>query len=131
MIDSPVENAVVVTGIGSVCSLGATTEKLWQRITSGTRGLRDLDLFDTSSHRTKLAGQVDDSTLPQHFLHLARAEQFGCTATEAAIRNIPPELLKSGRTGVFFGSSTGALFEGEQFLKGLLESLGAPRGGGR
>lgn len=122
MIDSPVENAVVVTGIGSVCSLGATTEKLWQRITSGTRGLRDLDLFDTSSHRTKLAGQVDDSTLPQHFLHLARAEQFGCTATEAAIRNIPPELLKSGRTGVFFGSSTGALFEGEQFLKGLLES---------
>lgn len=114
--------AVVVTGIGAVSSLGATADALWQAVVQGTRGLQELSLFDTASHRTRLAGQVDTAALPAHFAHLARADRFGCTATEQAVENLPRELLRSGRAGVFFGSSTGALFEGERFLKRLLDN---------
>jgi 3-oxoacyl-[acyl-carrier-protein] synthase II len=37
------------------------------------------------------------------------------------VRGIPPAALQSPRAGVFFGSSTGALHEGEQFLQALLQ----------
>ncbi|MFN3241178.1 MAG: beta-ketoacyl-[acyl-carrier-protein] synthase family protein [Planctomycetota bacterium] len=111
---------VVVTGVGSVSGLGATAEQLWQRALQGQRGMRELDLFSTDSHRTRLAVQVDDASLPARFAHLARADRFGCTATAAAVAGLPTEALHSPRAGVFFGSSTGALFEGERFLKELL-----------
>jgi len=116
------EDPVVVTGIGAVSSLGATAESLWQNVTAGTRGINELSLFKTESHRTKLAAQVDTDALPEQFAHMSRADRFGCTATEAAVRNVPGDLLQSGRTGVFFGSSTGALFEGERFLHKLLHN---------
>ena len=111
---------VVVTGIGSVSGLGATAEQLWQRALRGERGVRELDLFSTDTHRTRLAVRVDDAALPERFAHLARADRFGCTATAAATAGLPAEALHCARAGVFFGSSTGALFEGERFLKELL-----------
>lgn len=111
---------VVVTGIGAVSSLGPTAEALWQAVQNGQRGVRELDLFDTTSHRSKLAGQVDLEALPEQFAHLARADRFACTAAGAAVRDVPGHLLQSSNTGVFFGSSTGALFEGEHFLSALL-----------
>ncbi len=116
------DDPVVVTGIGAVSSLGATAESLWQGVTAGTRGIGELSLFETASHRTKLAAQVDTNALPQQFAHMSRADRFGCTATAAAAQNVPKDLLQSGRTGVFFGSSTGALFEGERFLHKLLNN---------
>ena len=121
MSDSKPADPVVVTGYGAVCCLGTTSEELWRQVTAGTRGFRELDLFATTSHRTKLAGQVDDQALPGSYQHLARAERFACTATAEAVREVPLELLQSHRTGVFFGSSTGALFEGERFLQALLQ----------
>ncbi|MFT4515207.1 MAG: 3-oxoacyl-[acyl-carrier-protein] synthase II [Planctomycetota bacterium] len=116
------DDPVVVTGIGAVSSLGPTTDALWQGVTAGTRGIDELSLFETASHRTKFAGQVDTAALPPQFAHMSRADRFGCTATQAAVQNVPKQLLQSGRTGVFFGSSTGALFEGERFLKDLLNN---------
>ena len=112
---------VVVTGIGAVSSLGPTADALWQGVIAARRGLGELDLFATTSHRTKLAGQVDTDALPRQFAHMSRADRFGCTATQAAVQDVPTSLLQSGRAGVFFGSSTGALFEGERFLAALLD----------
>jgi 3-oxoacyl-[acyl-carrier-protein] synthase II len=113
-------DAVVVTGIGAVSSFGSTAEDLWQGALQGTHQIGELDLFDTSQHRSKLAAQVDIQKLPPCFAHMARADRFGCTATQEAVRNLPLSILNSGRAGLFFGSSTGALFEGERFLKELL-----------
>lgn len=120
------DDPVVVTGYGAVSSLGATAEQLWQALlvasTDDDRpGIRDLDLFPTASHRSQLAAQVRAEDLPDTFQKLARAERFGCIAAAAAVSACASELLQSGRTGVFFGSSTGALFEGERFLKALLQ----------
>ncbi|MCK5942043.1 MAG: beta-ketoacyl-[acyl-carrier-protein] synthase family protein [Planctomycetes bacterium] len=111
---------VVVTGFGATSALGATAGDLWRGALRGRRGVRELDLFATDSHRTRLAAQVDDAGLPARFAHLARADRFGCTATAEAVAGLPEGALRSARAGVFFGSSTGALFEGERFLKELL-----------
>ena len=114
------DDAIVVTGLGAVSSLGATADLLWQRAIAGQRGISALDLFDVATHRTTLAAQVDTTRLDAAFTHMARADRFGCIATQAAVRNLPTEMLQSARAGVFFGSSTGALFEGERFLRQLL-----------
>ncbi|MFK7739600.1 MAG: beta-ketoacyl synthase [Planctomycetota bacterium] len=116
------KSRVFVTGMGAVSCLGPDASTLWQRILLGQRGIADLELFATDSHRTKLAGQVDDAQLPETYAHLARADRFGCTATDAALAmaGLRQEQLHTARAGVFFGSSTGALFEGERFLQQLL-----------
>lgn len=114
------DDPIVVTGIGAVCGLGPNVQSVWQRALLGERGIGELDLFDVAKHRTKLAAQVGVDALPTEFAHMARADRFGCTATKEALADLPADILQSPDTGVFFGSSTGALFEGERFLKQLL-----------
>ena len=112
--------AIVVTGIGSVSALGPDTATLWRRACDGQRGIAELQLFPTDRHRTNIAASVDASALPPDYAQLARADRFACTATREALRGAPEEIVRSPRCGVFFGSSTGALFEGERFLQALL-----------
>ncbi|MCB9879727.1 MAG: beta-ketoacyl-[acyl-carrier-protein] synthase family protein [Planctomycetes bacterium] len=114
-------DAVLVTGLGAVSSLGPDAGALWQRALRGERGAAALDLFDPARHRTDLAAQVTASDWPAPFRRMARADRFGCTATAEATAGIDPALLRTRRCGVFFGSSTGALFEGERFLQQLLQ----------
>jgi 3-oxoacyl-[acyl-carrier-protein] synthase II len=51
---------------------------------------------------------------------LARGERFALAAVAEATGGLAPGALRSRRAGVFFGSSTGALFEGERLLAELL-----------
>lgn len=117
---------VVVTGLGSVSGLGASVEMLWQRALRGERALRDLQLFPTATHRTSLAAEVAAETpMPVwpglDWRQLGRAERFAVAATIEATALLPAGRLQHDRAGVFFGSSTGALFEGERYLAGLLQ----------
>jgi 3-oxoacyl-[acyl-carrier-protein] synthase II len=112
---------VVVTGLGGICALGATAADVWRNALTGRRGIGPLGLFDTSHHRTTIAAPVDDGGIAEDLRPLARAERFACQAAREATADAPPAMLRCARAGVFFGSSTGALFEGERFLAGLLK----------
>jgi 3-oxoacyl-[acyl-carrier-protein] synthase II len=121
-----VTTPVVVTGLGTVSGLGASVATLWQRALRGERALRELQLFPTASHRTSLAADVDAETpLPPwpglDWQQLGRAERFAVAAAIEACATLSPDRLQHDRAGVFFGSSTGALFEGERYLHGLLQ----------
>jgi 3-oxoacyl-[acyl-carrier-protein] synthase II len=122
---------VVVTGLGSVSGLGNSVAALWPAVLRGERGFRPLQLFATANHRTTLAGEVRDlapAGLARRWRHMGRAEQFAVAAAREACAAIPAAVLQSDRTGVFFGSSTGALFEGERYLAALLQGREAPLG---
>nr|MCU0867603.1 hypothetical protein [Planctomycetota bacterium] len=117
---------VLVTGLGSVSGLGAGIDTLWQRVLRGERAIADLQLFSTASHRTSLAAEVAAAvTAPTRadidWQQLGRAERFAVAAALEATAALPAASLHGDRVGVFFGSSTGALFEGERYLHGLLQ----------
>ena len=112
---------VLVTGLGAVSSLGSTVDALWQAALAGRRGIADLRLFPTHSHRTSLAAEVTTEAAAAARRGLCRAERFACTAAHAATADLDPSALRTARAGVFFGSSTGALFEGERFFAELLQ----------
>lgn len=115
--------AIVVTGVGAVSALGPDADALWRQALRGVRGVRALGLFDTAGHRTAIAAPVDDAALPaprDRRPRGGRADRFATTAALEATRAMPAAALHTRRAGVFFGSSTGALFEGERFLAALL-----------
>jgi 3-oxoacyl-[acyl-carrier-protein] synthase II len=112
---------VVVTGLGAVSSLGVGVDRNWQQALGGKAGIRPLGLFPTASHRTAIAAEVPGDAALAPGRNLSRAERFACTAAAEAVRSIAPDVLRSPRAGVFFGSSTGALYEAEQFLSALLQ----------
>lgn len=57
---------VVITGMGAVTPVGNTAAETWQNIRSGVCGIAPITLFDASTHKAKLAGEVKDLDLTTH-----------------------------------------------------------------
>jgi 3-oxoacyl-[acyl-carrier-protein] synthase II len=57
------DRGVVVTGMGVLCPLGASTEELWEGLVKGRSGIGPLTRFDPARFRSRLAGQVDEAAL--------------------------------------------------------------------
>ena len=112
---------VVITGLGAVSGLGAGVVDLWLHALAARSAIGPMQLFATGSHRTSIAAQVPDGLPLCGDLAWSRAERFGCTAADEAVAGLPIAARHSNRAGVFFGSSTGALLESEQFLSELLQ----------
>ena len=51
---------VVITGLGMVSPLGSDLNVFWQRLISGTSGIRRITKFDASAMATQIAGEVVD-----------------------------------------------------------------------
>lgn len=49
---------VVITGVGLITPLGIGTEPTWGALCAGKSGITEITRFDTSAHRTKIAGEV-------------------------------------------------------------------------
>jgi 3-oxoacyl-[acyl-carrier-protein] synthase II len=77
---------VFITGIGAITPIGIGREGLWEGATSGRRGVRAIDRFDTSEMRSKVAGQVDDfdATAFLDRKQAQRTERFSQFAISAA-----------------------------------------------
>lgn len=124
-------NRVVVTGLGAVSPHGRGVSRLWEGLRSNLQAIRELDLFDASKHRTQLAGQVaaEDVELCGAFApgvrRFTRTDRFAVEAAREALMQaglLDTEELASA--GLFLGSSTGGMFEGEQVYLDLLNNAG-------
>ncbi|MBL9079107.1 MAG: beta-ketoacyl-[acyl-carrier-protein] synthase family protein [Planctomycetes bacterium] len=111
---------IVVTGLGAVCGLGTGIAAVWQRALAGRHAIEPIGLFATTTHRTTLAATVPADAPLLAGRGWSNAERFACTAAAEAVRTLPAAALRSARAGVFFGSSTGALFEAERWLSARL-----------
>jgi len=62
---------VVITGLGTVCSLGAGARALWEGLVEGRSGLRPITAFDPSGFRSRLGGEVEGFSarefVPKHY----------------------------------------------------------------
>lgn len=114
-------STAVMTGLGAVTGFGTGVQSFWDGLCSGltsVSGFGGAALFDPARHRTQLASAVD------HKPHrsLSRADVFACEAAcEAVTQAFGSVAALPKSTGVFFGSSTGALLETEWFLERMLE----------
>ena len=109
------EPLVVVTGMGAVSGLGGSVEALWRGLRAGRAAMRDFVRFDHAAYRTHLAAEVEgpefadgvDSWCDGFALAAAR-EAVGQSGLGADLGEL--------EAGVFFSSSTGGMFEAEEFF---------------
>lgn len=116
---------VAVSGMGAVCGLGWGVGPLWEGLRSGRSGIRDFRRFDHSQHRTHLAAEAADPpadlvrSLPG-WRRLSLSDRFALFAVAEALAQaglaVPFDPEGDLVAGVWFGSSTGGMYEGEEFF---------------
>jgi 3-oxoacyl-[acyl-carrier-protein] synthase II len=129
---------VAVTGVGAVSGFGWGAAPLWEGLRAGRTRLGAFDRFDHAGHRTHLAAQVPPpppavAAMPgwrrltwcDRFAVAAAVEALAQAALAAPGRTALPGVSDPGAAGVFFGSSTGGMYEGELFFDGLVRTLAA------
>jgi len=119
---------VAVSGAGAVSGLGWGVRALWDGLRSGRTAIRPFARFDHALHRTHLAAEVadGDGAPPEELIRdcpdwrrLSVADRFALFAALEAVRQagLDLPLAESGtEAGVWFGSSTGGMWESERFF---------------
>lgn len=122
---------VAVTGIGAVCGLGWGIAALWQGLRAGRPAFAPFRRFDHSRHRTHLAAEAGAPpaalarSIPG-WRRLSIADRFAVFAAAEAVgrAGLPLPFVGEGfdpeAAGVYFGSSTGGMYESELFFGELL-----------
>ncbi len=116
---------VAVTGVGAVSGLGWGVEALWAGLAAGRAAIGDFVRFDHAHHRTHVAAEVPEA--PAELAHALRgrrlslADRFALAAAAEALEHAGlPSHLAGLCVGLYFGSSTGGMWEGEAFFADLL-----------
>lgn len=107
---------VVVTGMGVISPIGNTVNQFWNSLVQGKSGISHIDAFDTSRHKTKIAGLVKDFDPVERFgrkdaRRMDRFCQFALAAVEEAMEDAALSLdeLDRERIGVYVGSGIGGV----------------------
>lgn len=120
---------VAVSGMGAVCGLGWGSGPLWEGLRAARCAIQPFRRFDHASHRTHLAAEVPDPpagtaeafpgwerlSLADRYALFAAAEALAQAGLRSALAGLGEEVA-----GVYFGSSTGGMFESELFLASFL-----------
>lgn len=123
-----VRRRVAVSGVGAVSGLGWGIGPLWEGLRAGRTAIRPFERFDHSTHRTHLAAEIagpppaeiaglaDDPRWPR----LSLADRFAVFAAAEALDMAGLTGLLDSDAGVWFGSSTGGMFESERYFSEFL-----------
>jgi 3-oxoacyl-[acyl-carrier-protein] synthase II len=118
---------VAVTGVGAVSGLGWGVAALWEGLRAGRGGIGPFDRFDHSQHRTHLAAEAGDpppalARAVPGWRRLSIADRFAVFAALEALgqAGIDPPFGEDAEVGVYFGSSTGGMYESELFFADFL-----------
>ncbi|MGN0914911.1 MAG: beta-ketoacyl-ACP synthase [Succinivibrio sp.] len=120
---------VVITGMGFETAFGETWDENKSRIQSLENAVRFMPEWDDIEGLvTKLAAPCDCFKLPEHYTRkkvrsMSRVSLMATRASEIALLDsglIDSDELKSGNTGVAYGSSFGSIYAVEDFSNILL-----------
>jgi 3-oxoacyl-[acyl-carrier-protein] synthase II len=123
---------VVVTGLGLICSLGNSTDAVWQALTAGKSGVGRITAFDASAFACQIAAEVRDFD-PLNFIEkkevkkMGRFIHFAIAAADEAMKMSELKVTSENaeKVGVHIGSGIGGFDVIEREHKALLE--GGPR----
>lgn len=107
---------VVVTGIGTINSIGHNVEETWKSIEEGKCGIAPISLFDTKNMKITLAGEVKDFDVTKYIdkkeaKKMDRFIQMGMIAAKEAVTDSGLDInnIDSHRFGVIVSSGIGGL----------------------
>lgn len=121
MSHETVSRRVAVSGVGAVSGLGWGIGPLWEGLRAGRTAIRPFERFDHSAHRTHLAAEIDvcePAALAgdPRWERLSLADRFAVFAAAEALAMAGLSAPLEELAGVWFGSSTGGMFESERFF---------------
>jgi 3-oxoacyl-[acyl-carrier-protein] synthase II len=110
------ERRIVVTGIGLITPLGIGTKETWDAICEGRSGVKMIERFDTSEHKTKIAGEITNFN-PEDFMNPKEARktdrfiQYAVSSTKLALEDAGLEITEelSPRVGTLIGTGIGGM----------------------
>jgi 3-oxoacyl-[acyl-carrier-protein] synthase II len=116
------QQRIVITGIGTVTSIGVGREAFWKNLLAGRSGISLVESFDTSEYRVHKGGEVKGFCADEHTLNLdpknmGRASQFAVAAARLAISDAQLDLspYDPEQLGVSMGTTSGEPLEIERF----------------
>ena len=118
---------VAITGLGIFCGAGKGVAEFSDALFSGRTSIEPLDLFDVSPFPSRIASQVKAYDPLDYFdrravRKLSRSDQFGLIAAGEALRDSGVLGLYSPYDmGVSMGGGAAGMFQGEIWLKALLD----------
>ncbi len=112
---------IAIVGMGAVSPFGWGVPALAEGLYRGRTAIGPLQRFDGSRHRTRIAAQVPPPSAACRFPRRASlADRYALAAAREALAWAGLGSHAMGPTcGVFFGSSTGGLFESEKWFEDL------------
>ncbi|HOI75849.1 MAG TPA: beta-ketoacyl-ACP synthase II [Syntrophales bacterium] len=107
---------VVITGLGAVTPVGNSAREAWENICAGRSGIGPITRFDTTSHQTRIAGEVKNFD-PLAFVDpkwLRRLDLFiiyALAASDMAMADaaLTGDTAGGDRAGTIIGSAIGGL----------------------
>lgn len=124
------ERRVVITGVGVIASNGIGKDAFWEAVREGRSGIKPVTLFNTSSTRSKQAGQISDFD-PTEFLGtkglrtLDRSTKLINSAAKMALDDADLQITDemTSEVGVAIGTTLGNLdsisdFDRESLIEG-------------
>src|SRR5579859_7436819 len=118
---------VVITGIGLVTPVGIGTRESWGALLAGESGVGPITLFDCTTFRVRIAGEVKDWQ-PTRWIEkkklkeMDRFMEFAVATAAMAISDAELTLsdAERWRAGCFIGNGVGGLFSLEKTKETLL-----------
>ncbi|WP_149427215.1 beta-ketoacyl-ACP synthase II [Exiguobacterium acetylicum] len=107
---------VVITGMGVVSPIGNDVESFWNNMIAGNSGITEIDTFDTTNLRVKIAGNVKNFDAEKTIgkkasRNLDRFVQFALAAADQAWNDskLGESDLDRERLAVYVGSGVGGI----------------------
>ena len=121
-------NQVVITGIGTLTSVGHGVDEFWTSLKSGKSGITGVTRFDCSDIASKVASEItkfnpEDFMDPKEVRRNDRYAQMALAATHYALAdaNLSRDEIVPDRTGVLVGSGIGGMETIEKQMTTLIE----------
>ena len=128
MTQRSAERRVVVTGLGSVTSLGHDVASFWASLIAGRIGIDRVSLFDPSAFACQIGAEVRGWEAAQHMdpkeaRRNDRYTHFGFVAAKQAVADAGLDMSREDgdRVGVIIGSGIGGMHTYETQLAVLAE----------
>ena len=124
---------IVITGLGVVAPNGNNVKDYWSNLIAGVSGIGPITYFDSSNHRVKIAGQLNDFE-PESILDskdIRKLDPFSIyaiAATDEAINmsGLDISSINPDRVGVTIGTGVGGIQTLED-QQGVINQKGARR----
>ncbi len=125
------DKRIVITGLGVLASTGIGKTEFWSGLKEGRSGMKPITLFDMSTCRTKLGGEINDFK-PEAILgakglrNLDRTTKLTLCAAQLALDDAgikyPLTEAETDEFGVSLGSTMGSVWSISEFDKEALRN---------